>query len=84
MEVQQRQLFLEELQNIGNATSTKPHYLNPSEIDEKLQEFESSTLTAKKLKDIIDASLSTFLLHVESRVASSQGLGEYIHALSLL
>jgi hypothetical protein len=41
-----------------------------------LEKFDTSSLQKDALRDIIDASLSTFLLHVESRVASSQGLGE--------
>lgn len=77
MEVQQRALFLEELKNLGGKATGASHQLGAREVDLLLQRFGSSTLKEDTLRDIIDASLSTFLLHVESRVASSQGLGKY-------
>ena len=52
------------------------HQLSTEQVDAMLEKFDTSSLQKDALRDIIDASLSTFLLHVESRVASSQGLGE--------
>lgn len=77
VEVQQRALFLQELQNLGGKASSASHQLSKQEVDLMLERFAVSSLKRDTLRDIIDASLSTFLLHVESRVASSQGLGEH-------
>ena len=74
VEVQQRALFLQELHSLGGVASAS-HHLSTQEVDRALQNFEASTLKKETLCDIIDASIATFLLHVESRVASSQGLG---------
>jgi hypothetical protein len=80
VEVQQRELFLEELRNLGTVATDDAvaplHQLSTEQVDAMLEKFDTSSLQKDALRDIIDASLSTFLLHVESRVASSQGLGE--------
>ena len=80
VEVQQRELFLTELRALGDPDAsvedTAAHHLSPEEVETLVEKFDTSSMQKDTLKDIIDASLSTFLLHVESRVASSQGLGE--------
>lgn len=82
VEVQQRDIFLQELRSLGDAVSdTSPkHHLNTKALDALLEKFDTSSMQKDTLRNIIDASLSTFLLHVESRVASSQGLGKYLNA----
>jgi hypothetical protein len=83
VEVQQRALFLAELKSLGSCSGSvgappASHQLSTREVDSLLEKFEDSSMRKDTLSGIIDASLSTFLLHVESRVASSQGLGECV------
>lgn len=66
-EVKQREIFLNYL------------LTNPPKVisQEKIQQFQNSGMTLKELEQIVEAGLITFLLHVESRVASSVGQGFY-------
>lgn len=69
-------MFLQELASLDSPGQSSPHRLDTPEMELLLRRYEDSSMKKDTLSGIIDASLSTFLLHVESRVASSQGLGE--------
>ena len=68
-EYQQRKLFLEKLQNSKIELPFKYNDNNKSKI--------YSTISNNDMNHLLDATLSTFLLHVECRIASSIQEGFY-------
>jgi hypothetical protein len=68
-EVKQREIFLKSLEN---AAASPPSLNNTS-----IQRFHNSGMTISQLQQVVDAGMMTFLLHVESRIASSLGQGFY-------
>jgi TPP-dependent pyruvate/acetoin dehydrogenase alpha subunit len=68
-EVKQREIFLRSLEDAASTSSPK------SKVN--LQRFHDSGMTKNQLEQVVDAGMMTFLLHVESRIASSLGQGFY-------
>ena len=70
-EVKQREIFLKSLEEAAAASNSlkKPNA--------SLQRFHDSGMTVSQLEQVVEAGMMTFLLHVESRIASSLGQGFY-------
>lgn len=66
-EVKQREIFLSHLLKNDQSNVTS----------ERIQRFHESGMSIPQLEQVVQAGLITFLLHVESRIASSLGQGFY-------
>jgi hypothetical protein len=69
-EVKQREIFL-------NHLDQKNEIVAQTVSSERIRRFHNSGMTVSQLEQVVQAGLITFLLHVESRIASSLGQGFY-------